>query len=88
MTQSTPQRVAPANLEVNGSAEMYRFQVRPVCSCRTWRKWVGQTEVEDGIEDSGDGVYGLDMVTLTRASDASVLYGDPQSKAVWCALTR
>ena len=71
-------------LEVNGSAETYRYQLRPVRSWVTWRKW-SQQDVEDDGENEVDAIFGIDVVTFTRSSAAVVLYGDPQSAAVWWA---
>jgi hypothetical protein len=73
-----------STLEVNGSAETYRYQLRPVRSCVTWRKW-SQQDVEDDGENEVDAIFGIDVVTFTRSSAAVVLYGDPQSAAVWWA---
>ena len=71
-------------LEVNGSAETYRYQLRPVRSWVTWRRW-SQQDVEDDGENEVDAVCGIDVVTFKRPSAAAVLYADPQSAAVWWA---
>jgi len=74
----------PTNLEVNGSAETYQFQVRPVRSWKSWRMWAGK-EIDDDQEDAVEAVFGMDIVKFTRASAGTVLYGDPESSNVWWA---